>query len=68
MEEKSIVGGLLPATRFACIFCTSMGKYRGVLLDADNTLFDYDRAESDALEETLAEAAPGVPRARAVEA
>jgi len=45
-----------------------MAKYRGVLLDADNTLFDYDRAESEALEETLAEVAPGAPRARAVDA
>ena len=45
----------------------SMGKYRGVLLDADNTLFDYDRAESEALDETLSETAPGVPRAQAVE-
>ncbi|HTO22412.1 MAG TPA: YjjG family noncanonical pyrimidine nucleotidase [Spirochaetia bacterium] len=44
-----------------------MGKYRGVLLDADNTLFDYDRAESEALDETLSEVAPRVPRARAVE-
>ncbi len=44
-----------------------MKIYKGVLLDADNTLFDYDRAEAEALEETLAEAAPGVPRARATE-
>jgi 2-haloacid dehalogenase len=40
----------------------SMGKYAGFLFDADNTLFDYDRAEAEALDETLAEAAPSVPR------
>jgi 2-haloacid dehalogenase len=45
-----------------------MGKYRGVLLDADNTLFDYDRAESEALEQTFAEAAPGMPLAQAADA
>lgn len=45
-----------------------MKEYRGVLLDADNTLFDYDRAESEALEEILAEAAPAVPRPRAMDA
>ena len=45
-----------------------MKNYRGVLLDADNTLFDYDRAETEALDETLADAAPGAPRAQAVEA
>ncbi len=44
-----------------------MAKYRGVLFDADNTLFDYDRAESEALEETLSAAAPGVPRGQAVD-
>ena len=44
-----------------------MKIYKGVLLDADNTLFDYDRAETEALEETLADAAPAVPRARAME-
>lgn len=45
-----------------------MKKYDGVLLDADNTLFDYDRAEAEALDETLAEAAPKAPRGEAVEA
>jgi 2-haloacid dehalogenase len=39
-----------------------MKTYRGFLLDADNTLFDYDRAEREALDETLAQAAPLVPR------
>jgi 2-haloacid dehalogenase len=39
-----------------------MKHYRGFLLDADNTLLDYDRAEHEALEETLEEAAPLVPR------
>jgi 2-haloacid dehalogenase len=45
-----------------------MKIYRGVLLDADNTLFDYDRAEAEALHETLDSAAPGAPRDQAVEA
>ncbi|HET6451556.1 MAG TPA: YjjG family noncanonical pyrimidine nucleotidase [Spirochaetia bacterium] len=44
-----------------------MKNYDGVLLDADNTLFDYDRAEAEALEETLADVAPDSPRARARE-
>jgi 2-haloacid dehalogenase len=39
-----------------------MKSYRGFLLDADNTLLDYDRAEREALDETLEEAAPSVPR------
>ncbi len=30
--------------------------YRGFLIDADNTIFDYDRAEREALAATLAEA------------
>jgi 2-haloacid dehalogenase len=42
-----------------------MKRYRGFLLDADNTLLDYDRAESEALEETLDEAAPRAPREQA---
>jgi 2-haloacid dehalogenase len=37
-----------------------MKTYRGFLFDADNTLFDYDRAEVEALDETMAEAAPSV--------
>ena len=45
-----------------------MKIYRGVLLDADNTLFDYDRAEAEALEETFAHAIPDVPRREAAEA
>jgi 2-haloacid dehalogenase len=45
-----------------------MKSYRGVLLDADNTLFDYDRAEAEALEETLSDAAPEAPRAEAMAA
>ncbi len=44
-----------------------MKQYRGVLLDADNTIFNYDKSESAALDETLAEAAPGVARAQAVD-
>jgi len=38
-----------------------MKTYRGILFDADNTLFDYDRAEVEALDETLAESAPSAP-------
>jgi len=45
-----------------------MKNYLGVLLDADNTLFDYDRAEREALEETLSDAAPDAPREQAIEA
>ena len=58
----------LPEAAFACIFRLPMKKYSGVLLDADNTLFDYDRAEAEALAETLAEAAPNVSRGEAIEA
>jgi 2-haloacid dehalogenase len=35
-----------------------MKTYRGFLFDADNTLFDYDRAEGEALTETVADVAP----------
>ena len=42
-----------------------MKAYRGFLLDADNTLLDYDRAEREALDETLEVAAPSVPREEA---
>ena len=42
-----------------------MKTYRGFLLDADNTLFDYDRGETEALDETLAQAVPHVPREKA---
>jgi 2-haloacid dehalogenase len=42
-----------------------MKSYRGFLFDADNTLFDYDRAEVEALDETMTEAAPSVPFAEA---
>ena len=45
-----------------------MKSYRGFLLDADNTLFDYDRAEGEALDETLDETAPSVPREEALAA
>ena len=37
-----------------------MKTYRGFLFDADNTLLDYDRAETEALDETVAEAIPSV--------
>jgi 2-haloacid dehalogenase len=45
-----------------------MRTYRGFLLDADNTLFDYDRCEGEAFLETVPPALPGVPpeTARAV--
>jgi 2-haloacid dehalogenase len=45
-----------------------MKTYRGFLFDADNTLFDYSRAETEALDETVAHAAPSVPRERARDA
>lgn len=32
-----------------------MPRYDYVLFDADNTLFDFDRAEAEALRTTLAE-------------
>jgi 2-haloacid dehalogenase len=38
-----------------------MKTYRGFLLDADNTLLDYDRAEGEAFREAVASALPGVP-------
>jgi len=43
-----------------------MKRYKGFLFDADNTLFDYDRAETEALTATLGEALPGVPREKAL--
>ena len=45
-----------------------MKKYAGFLFDADNTLFDYDRAEAEALTETLTEALPDVPLEKALAA
>ncbi|HVP17588.1 MAG TPA: YjjG family noncanonical pyrimidine nucleotidase [Spirochaetia bacterium] len=45
-----------------------MKRYRGFLFDADNTLFDYDRAEKEALTETLGEAIPDVPIEEALSA
>jgi len=38
-----------------------MKRYRGFLFDADNTLFDYDRAEREALTETIREMVPSAP-------
>jgi 2-haloacid dehalogenase len=38
-----------------------MKRYAGILFDADNTLFDYDRSESEALLETCAKLAPSAP-------
>jgi len=45
-----------------------MKTYRGFLFDADNTLFDYDRAESEALADTLGKFLPDVPLAEALSA
>jgi YjjG family noncanonical pyrimidine nucleotidase len=45
-----------------------MKTYRGFLLDADNTLFDYDRAEGEAFLQAVAPALPGVPPERARDA
>jgi YjjG family noncanonical pyrimidine nucleotidase len=42
-----------------------MKRYRGFLFDVDNTLLDYDRAEAEALDETMADAAPSVPLEKA---
>jgi YjjG family noncanonical pyrimidine nucleotidase len=38
-----------------------MKSYRGFLLDADNTLFDYDRAEREALTEAIRDMVPSAP-------
>lgn len=43
-----------------------MRTYRGFLFDADNTLFDYDTAETEALTETIARFLPDVPLPRAL--
>ena len=45
-----------------------MKRYRGFLFDADNTLFDYDRAETEALTATLGTALPTVPLETVLEA
>ena len=44
---------------------TAMKTYRGFLFDADNTLFDYDEAERQALDETLDDFLTGVPKEEA---
>ena len=41
-----------------------MRGYAGYLLDADNTIFDYDRCEREALVELLESIAPGYPAER----
>jgi 2-haloacid dehalogenase len=43
----------------------AMKTYRGFLFDADNTLFDYDEAERQALDETFDSFLGGVPREKA---
>jgi 2-haloacid dehalogenase len=55
----------LPFAPVAGMMARRMKKYRGFLFDADNTLFDYDRAEAEALDETVAEAIAGVPPEKA---
>jgi YjjG family noncanonical pyrimidine nucleotidase len=45
-----------------------MKTYRGFLLDADNTLLDYNRAEGEAFLEAVAPALAGVPPEEAREA
>ncbi len=45
-----------------------MKRYKGFLFDADNTIFDYDRAETEALTATLGAALPAVPLEEALEA
>lgn len=57
----------MKAGAIPCILGVLIRKYRGFLLDADNTLFDYDSAEREALEETFHDAAPRVPLAHALE-
>jgi 2-haloacid dehalogenase len=44
---------------------TAMKTYRGFLFDADNTVFDYDEAERQALDETLDDFLTGVPKEEA---
>ncbi len=36
-----------------CHNCVPMPRYRWLLFDADNTLFDFDRAEAEALRQTF---------------
>ncbi|HTP59457.1 MAG TPA: noncanonical pyrimidine nucleotidase, YjjG family, partial [Spirochaetia bacterium] len=43
-----------------------MKRYHGFLFDADNTLFDYDRAETEALTTTLGDALPQIPLEKAL--
>jgi YjjG family noncanonical pyrimidine nucleotidase len=56
------LGGYLPPGVFLCMMGPPMKIYRGLLLDADNTLFDYEKAESLALEETLRPMMPASQR------
>ncbi len=50
------------AAAIAAIMGPAMKTYKGFLFDADNTLFDYDAAEAQALDETFTRWLPGVPR------
>jgi 2-haloacid dehalogenase len=53
----------LPLMTFPIMMAPSMKTYAGLLLDADNTLFDYDQAEREALLETCKGVAPDIPAA-----
>jgi len=56
---------LLAAQRHSVACEYPVKTYLGFLLDADNTLFDYDRAETEALDETFEHEMPRVPREKA---
>jgi 2-haloacid dehalogenase len=58
---RAVARTLLPSSHFFRMMNYRMKRYKGFLFDADNTLFDYDRAEVEALTETLGDAFPGIP-------
>ncbi len=58
--ERKTESPLVPRPRFRH-HGLPMKSYRGFLFDADNTLFDYDRAEREALTETIREMVPSAP-------
>lgn len=58
--ERETGSPLVPRPRFRH-HGFPMKRYRGFLFDADNTLFDYDRAEREALAETIREMIPNAP-------
>lgn len=59
-------GVLAPRAVFIHDPGTRMKTYRGFLFDADNTLFDYDRAETEAITETIVRFLPNVPLPQAL--